>query len=342
MSEDAAGTAPNRRDVVRAMAALSLAPLGDPARGIPAALPAPSRADGSPLQVRGSLETLEIAPILLAARDFYPEGAAVRGGGIGNLVGAPRVTALGDAGPADVATHAETQALRYSVARPDLRIILTVTEALYRIVARRSAGIASLADLKGKRVATLATTSAGFFLARMLGQVGLGYQDLIPVRVATHGMAEALYRREVDAVAIWEPHAGNAVRMLAADAVAFAGDGVYRELFNLNSTAANLADPRLRPRIVRFVRSVVAASEAMRRAPAAAQRLVAATGNFAIDEVERSWPTLNFAAHLPDDLLDILVAEEGWLAAQDGRPPRDRERLSSLIDPTILAAARAA
>ena len=55
---------------------------------------------------------------------------------------------------------------------PDLRIIFNVTEGLYRIVARRSAGIASVADLKGKRVATIAPTSAGYFLHRMLATRG--------------------------------------------------------------------------------------------------------------------------------------------------------------------------
>ncbi len=76
-------------------------------------------------------------------------------GGIPNLVGEPAIGGFGEPGVADVATHAETQALRYSTRNPDLRIILTVTQGLYRIVARRSAGIEKVADLKGKRIATI-------------------------------------------------------------------------------------------------------------------------------------------------------------------------------------------
>jgi len=281
----------------------------------------------APIAVSGSTATIEIAPVLLAARDLYP-GATVSNGGIPNLFEA--------GGTADIATHAETQALRYSVAHPDIRIILTVTEGRYRIIARRSAGIARIADLKGKRVATLATTSAGYFLARMLAQVGLSFADITPVRISPlGGMAAALERREVDAVAIWEPHGGNAARVLGDDIVIFSGDGVYRELFNLNTTAANLADPAKRRRITAFVRAVIAASARIRRDPAPAQALVAATAGFDAAEVARAWPTLSFTAALPADLLDELVAQEKWLATQDKRPPRSREALSRLIDSSI-------
>lgn len=294
-----------------------------------------------PLAVHGSIATLEIAPVLLAAQDHYPLGAVVRNGGIGNLVGAAPVEGLGDNGPADVATHAETQALRYSVDHPDIRIILTATEGRYRIVARRSAGIVSLADLRGKRIATLPNTSAGFFVARMLAQAELSYDDIEPMRISPiEGMADALARREVDAVAIWEPHAGNAAQVLGDDAIEFWGDGVYRELFNLNTTAAALADPVRRRRIVEFVRGVIDASDAIRDDAGPAQALVASTAGFPADQVSRAWPTLTFSASLPGDLLDVLVAEEQWLAAQDGRAPRSRDALSRLIDPSVLEEAR--
>lgn len=288
----------------------------------------------APLAISGSTATIEIAPVLLAARDLYPAGAVVSNGGIPNLIG----TGV----PADIATHAETQALRYSVTHPEIRIILTVTEGHYRIIARRSAGISRIRDLKGKRIATLATTSAGYFLERMLAREGLGFADIIAVRISPlEGIAGALMRHEVDAVAIWEPHGDNAARVLGDDVVSFSDDGVYRELFNLNTTASKLADPATRRRIIAFVRSVIAASAQVRRDPAPAQALVAATAGFAVADVAAAWPTLSFPAALPADLLDVLVAQEQWLAAQDKRPPRSRETLSHLIDPSIYREASA-
>ncbi|MFA5962584.1 MAG: ABC transporter substrate-binding protein [Sphingomonas sp.] len=281
-------------------------------------------------------------PVLLAARDHYPAGAVVTNGGIANLIGEAALPELGKDGLADVATHAETQALRYSVAHPEIRIILTVTEGRYRIIARRSAGIARMADLKGKRIATLATTSAGYFLARMLAQDGLSFADITPVRISPlEGMAAALKRREVDAVAIWEPYGGHAARALGDDIVIFPGDGIYRELFNLNTTAANLADPIKRRQIVGFVRAIMVASTRIRRDPTSARALVAARAGFRAEDVARSWPTFAFPAALASDLLDVLTEEEKWLAVQNRRPPRSREALSHLIDSSVYREALA-
>lgn len=301
-----------------------------------------SCAGAQPLAVRGSLATVEIAPVLLAARDHFPPGAEVRNGGIPNLIGAAPVEGLGNEGRADVATHAETQALRYSLNHPDVRIILTVTEGHYRIVARRSAGIATVADLKGKRIAALSTTSSGYFLARMLASAGLDGDAVEVVRISPiEDMPKALAEGRVDAVAIWEPHADNALRALGSDGIELKGSGVYRELFNLNSTAAQLADPAQRARIVGFVRAVIAASGAIRTDPRAAQALVAQTGGFTLDEVARSWPYLSFPASLPADLIDILVDEEKWLAKQEARTPRDRAELAKLVDSSVLEEALA-
>jgi len=54
-------------------------------------------------------------------------------------------------------------------------------------------------------------------------------------------MPAALASRAVDAVAIWEPHAQNALDALAADVVMFQDASAYTERFNLNTTSAVLA-----------------------------------------------------------------------------------------------------
>ncbi|HWL46843.1 MAG TPA: ABC transporter substrate-binding protein [Sphingomonadaceae bacterium] len=317
--------------LVAALVLTACAPFGDGARP----------ASPAPLAIRGSTATIEIAPVLLAARDYYPAGAEVRNGGIGNLVGAAPVASLGKTGTADIATHAETQALRYSLDHPDIRIILTVAEGYYRIVARRSAGIAAIADLRGKRIAALPATSSAYFLARMLAQAGLQTSDVEIVRITPiENMAKALAKGTVDAVAIWEPYSGNAADLLGADALELDGRGVYRELFNLNSTAARLADPTERARIVAFVRAVIAASAAIAADPRDAQALVTTTARFSPEEVARAWPHLAFPAALPADLLDVLVGEEKWLAQQDERAPRSREALARLIDASIYEEAQ--
>ncbi|MCW2393296.1 NitT/TauT family transport system substrate-binding protein [Sphingobium sp. B11D3A] len=310
---------------------------------LPASATARDEGKPGPIAVYGNIQTFEIAPVLLAAKTFYPDAATVKMGGIPNLVGEPIIAGFGEEGVADVATHAETQALRYSVKHPNLRIILQVTEGHYRIVARKSAGIASVADLKGKRVASIPQTSSGYFFHKMLAQAGLSYDDIEVVRTPgpLSEMTKALAERRVDAVIIWEPESENSARALGNDLIEFSGDGVYAEQFNLNSTAENLADPVKRKQIVRFVRAVIDAAAALRKDPAAAQALVVERGGHSVEEVQTAWKHHAFNADYPADLLDIMTEEEQWLAERDKRPARSRAQLATLIDRSVYEEALA-
>ena len=143
---------------------------------------------------------IELSPVLVAANSFYPEPLTVQSGGVRSI----------STGDAIIATNAETQLLRESVTNPDLRIIMTVTESFYRLVGRRSAGIDSLADLRGKRIMVPRFTSANYYLVAMLREVGLTEDDvelvnLPPARDGQTGMdqmSDALLAGDVDVISI--------------------------------------------------------------------------------------------------------------------------------------------
>lgn len=295
-----------------------------------------------PLAVYGNTYTIEIAPMLVAADRLYEPKLEVKLGGIPNLVGEKSLWGDGAENPADVATHAETQGLRYSLRHPDVRIILTVAEGYYRIVARKSAGITRLEDLKGKKIATLPNSSAHYFIHKMLKSVGLETDDIEIVSVRPlANMPAALAAGEVDAVAIWEPESENAAQAIGEDLIEFHDKSVYRELFNLNSTAQKLADPIKRKQIVAFVRAVIDASEMIKRDPGLALPLVAEASGFDADLLARSWRHQGFPGALAPDLLDVLEEEERWLAENERREPRTRDELSRLIDDSIVKEALA-
>ena len=200
--------------------------------------------------------------------------------------------------------------------------------------------IAALPDLRGKRIAAIPTTSSGYFLHRMLESAGLKDGDVTIVPISPlSAMPAALAEGRIDAMTIWEPEIEKAAALIGADGITFTGDHVYRELFGLNSSVSALADPATRARIVAFVREVIAASAAIRAAPALGQKQVArATGEPAA-VVAASWPHQTFPATLVPDLLDTMVVEERWLAARDRRTPRDRAALAALIDTSVLVEA---
>lgn len=320
-----------------AIAMLLLSGCGSAQRPVPAA-DAPFEAEPAQaaLRLHGFRESFEIAPVLLAADRHFPPGISIRRGGIPNLVGAEALPDYGDPGTADIATHAETQLLRYSLAHPDLRVIMTVTEGHYRIVARRSAGIATLPDLRGKKVATLANTSAGYFLGLMLGKAGMSLADVVIVDVPLEQMGEALAKGTVDALSIWEPESEQGVLALGADTVEFSGRDVYREIFNLNTTAENLADPHKRALIRQFLKGLRAAGSAMRVDPARAQHLVQLQSGYPAELVTAAWPHHTWLTGKMPDLIDELVRQEQFLAARDGRVARDRAALAALVDYSLL------
>jgi sulfonate transport system substrate-binding protein len=279
------------------------------------------------LRVFGNTTTIELAPMLLAVKELYGESATVTNGGIPDLF---------DEDAADIATNAETQALRQSVDHPDLRIIFTVSEGFYRIVARRSAGIRELADLRGKRITTARNTSSHYYLHKMLGTVGGTVDDVTVVPMTLNLMPGALANREVDAVTIWEPEIERAAEMVGDDAIEFQDRRVYRELFNLNTTAANLANPAKRAEIVAFVRALIRASARIAEQPQEVWPLVAASTGYDMALIEKVWHHEGYPGTLVPDLLDVMVEEDVFVARERNRAPRTRAELAKLVDDSVL------
>jgi len=295
------------------------------------------------LRIYGNLSLLEMAPVLLAAEQIYPGKTIVEHGGVMTLWGkASDLSSLNVAGQSDIATNSETQALRASFDNPDLRFIFTVAECPYRIVARRSACITRLAELRGKRVGTMIHSSAAYFLDRMLRTVGLTEEDVISVPFMARTQApltllpQELRSGKLDAVALWEPQIQRARLAIGSDAIEFYDPAVYTEKFNLCTTQANLDNPPLRQRIVAFVRALIAAAQRLKHEPQAGWRLVAQAAELDIETVSSSWPYLNYPGTLATDLLDIFERQDVWIAKVEGRTPRRRNALSKLIDDSVL------
>lgn len=300
------------------------------------------------LRVYGNLSLLEMAPVLLAA-ELYAGKTTVEHGSVMSLWGqSSDLASLGSAGQSDLAANSETQTLRGAVGHADLRVIFTVAECPYRIVARRSAGIARLADLRGKRIGTQLESSAAYFLDRMLRTAGLEENDVVSVPFMAKTAApltlipEALQRGEIDAVALWEPQVERAKLALGGDAIEFRDPAVYTEKFNLCTTQAKLDDPAMRGRIVAFVRALIAATQRLKQEPEVGWRLVAQAAGLDVETVKAAWPQFNYPGALAGDLLDVFERQDVWIAKVQRRASRTREALAQLIDSTVLREATAA
>jgi len=306
------------------------------------------------LRVFGVHNVIEVAPLLYAVDKMSGGTQRVEHGGVPHLIGKGHLlqAAAGvpgaiireqllpeNSGGADVATNAETQALRMSLERPDIRIILQVAEGLYRIVGRRSAGISSVRDLAGKRVGTFPRTSAAFYLFKELEHAGLAESDVQMVNMApAMELSKAMIAGDLDAIAIWEPASQQALDHFGSDAIVLQTPGLYVERFNLNTTADKLANPETRREIVALVRALIDACKHITEHPEDVWPLSHRTNGYDMDLLKACWPHHRWVATMtPGVLLDVLEDEERWIAATegDGRAPRSRDELATLIDDSV-------
>jgi NitT/TauT family transport system substrate-binding protein len=249
------------------------------------------------------------------------------------------VRTLADNG-AHAAGNATTQMLVVLRDNPRVRLLFTLTDGLYRIVAKRSAGITTLADLKGKRVVVPRNTSAHYHLVAMLNSVGLRESDVTLVTAPATAMAAALVKGDADAISMWEPESQNAVAALGADAVIFQNNKIYREFYSLYSTTDVMNDPRRRGELVDFVRAVIAATRELTKDPKPFFPLISRVTKHPEDQIARGWEHHAFPLAVAPDLLDILTGEERWVAALQQRTPRTRQELAGYIDTSILEEAQ--
>ena len=290
-------------------------------------------AAGAQIKIAVNATTIESAPIFLAEH-----GPAVQIVPVPNGRVAMQQLLHGDV---DAATGSETQMLLNSIAEPGIRIVITLAEARYRIIARRSAGIRRIEDLRGKKVGATVNTSSQYYLREMLRKSGMLLDtDVRFVNLEGPAMPDALKRGEVDAVAIWEPHAQNSLDALGSDAVDLQNAAVYRERFNLNTTTKVLKDPSKRRALVEFLKAVMRASDLARRQPVQARMLLAPFINTPEGTIEHVWNRFLFPANLPADLPKVLGDVEIFVAAVQYRQPRPRATLSVLIDSSVLNAAK--
>lgn len=283
------------------------------------------------IKIAVNATTIESAPIFLAERSPGVQIVPVPNGRV----------AMAELlkGNVDAATGSETQMLLNSIAEPGIRVVLTLAEAQYRIVARRSAGIRRVEDLRGKKVAATVNTSSLYFLREMLRTAKLLESDVHFVNLEGPNMPAALKRGDVDAVAIWEPHAQNSIEALGSDVVVLQNPSVYRERFNLNTTTRALRDEDKRRALVTFLRAVLRASERIRSQPDQARTSLAPFINAPEPTIERVWNQFRFPGNLPDDLPAVLGNVEIFVAAVQNRQPRSRAALTVLIDPSVLSEA---
>jgi len=154
-------------------------------------------------------------------------------------------------------------------------------------------------------------------------------------------MPSALSKKEVDAIAIWEPHAQNASDILGGDALVLEDASVYRERFNLNTTTRVLDNSAKRRALVGLVRAVARVSRQLEESSSRFLPAIPKAISTPEPVIAKVWGQFRFPAALDQrGLVSTLRAIEPWAAEIARRQPRTTATLAPLVEGSIVAEAR--
>jgi NitT/TauT family transport system substrate-binding protein len=180
------------------------------------------------------------------------------------------------------------------------------------VVARRDRGIATPADLRGRRVGVVAGTSPEFYLGRSLELRGI---DPAEVRLVDTGNmpagVEMLAQGDIDALVSPEPYASQAAERLGANAVMWSAQSSQPAYSLLVAHREWLAGhPQTAERLLR---GLDAAMDFIARDPAAAQRIARAHLALTEERLATLWPRNQFSLSLDMALVIAMEDQARWM-----------------------------
>ncbi len=288
------------------------------------------------LKIACALQWIEHTPQAHAIRNFYKADTAtlVSGG----------VASLSDK-TVDLGANAETQGLKQYATRKNYRLIYIIVEATYRLVANKAAGITKLSDLKGKRVGTVRGSSAEVFVRQLLASAGLSTSDYTTVTSGVCMKAPCgentfptqFRQRKIDAYGLWESTVQLGIQAVGEEnVVIFKNPEIYREIYSLYSTTEKLSDPRMRAKIVQFVKALNQSNTIFHNEPERVYESVGQAVKVDVPVLKKVWEDHKWGpGDMGDGLLEFLVREDKYLAQADRRSVMSRAELAKFIDTSV-------
>jgi len=120
----------------------------------------------------------------------------------------------------EIATAGEFTLVAQSFQRQDLRVLASIDRYdVIRVVARRDQGIATLPDLKGKRIGVVKGSQGEFCLARLLLFNSIPSEAVNVVDLSPSQQVKAIENNEIDAGVTWEPSISKIKDILGSNVV---------------------------------------------------------------------------------------------------------------------------
>jgi NitT/TauT family transport system substrate-binding protein len=254
-----------------------------------------------------------------AQKFFAAEGVAVK---TRECVGGNRCIKLMLDGEVPLSTASEMPVMVSSLGRSDFAIVATFVTSRrdVKLIARKSAGIATAADLGGKRIGTVKGTSAHYFLDLFLLFNGVDPRKVELVSLGPEQVEGAFKKKDIDAAAIWEPFAHQSMRALGGDGAVMPSARLYTETFNLLASRKTIGERG--PDLVKVLRALARAQRFIHEQPQQAQAIL--KERLQVDQafVQAIWQDFDFRMSLDQSLVSTLEGQARW-AIREGHVPRD-------------------
>lgn len=235
-------------------------------------------------------------------------------------------------GSADMAASAEFAVAMTAAQTPAVAILASIGEstAQIKLIASRRAGVRQGADMSGKRIATVAGTSAEYFLDRWLTYQGID-PDRVKLGFAEPGaLGDLVQQGKAAAAVIWEPEASRIEDKLGEDAIRLPSAHVYTQHFCIVAQARTVE--RDRPRSEKVLRALLRAQRFIADSPAEAQAILAASLKVTATVAQRLMAEQDYRVALHTSLPTTMLSQIRWQLGQDGKPTEPAPSMQQLID----------
>ena len=181
-----------------------------------------------------------------------------------------------------------------------------------KLVARKSAGIKSSKDLKGKRVGLLRGSVGQYLLDLTLLAAGIDPNSVsvVNVDVDFNRLGQAAADPQIDAFALFQPGAQQMSKLLVADAFVLPIPRLYTLTFNLVTLPDRVGVSEEDQ--VKMLRALARAMDFIKAEPNASMRIVQERLKMDAADCAELWTDFRFALSLNQSLIATLESDAHW------------------------------
>lgn len=205
------------------------------------------------------------------------------------------------------------EALLLAEQEQEPRIVMVMDVSSGGDVLLAKPGMASLADLKGRRIGLETTTLGAYMLARVLAKAGLAAGDVQVVHVSVDHHLEAYRSGEVDAVITFDPVRSQLLKAGAREL--FSSREIPGEIVDVLVVRRALLEPRKKA-FCHLLDGYFAALTELHKAPGRAAATLAGPEGISPEELAAAWQLMQMPGKAEG--LAMLQAGQGGLGAALG------------------------